>query len=343
MMKRENYIKIFSCVLCLLMLLGLTMLMVSAEEDEYIPMEWDLDPDLEYIYGNGKRYDAYYRYRHFRRDAEFTFYFLNNVDYEGRQCLVHGTSADPHIVLVSTEQGYNSMFVDAEGQKILNDFENRTDCFHYLEDDDDNHTVIEREFVDKLDHGFYMHSQKKVDVTTLGEAEILEITVHDKTKLMAYHHGAIYIMPNGSFYYVCFEDLGNNFFDADGYFSYRSGSVPVYELDDKTCLEVYDAKVKMEPIEYRSVYEERVIAGYYDVNGDPIVEEYGPEDERVAVTMFVVGVVVAGIFAPTVLLILGFVWAASGKTGRAKCWYALSVSAAVWLFSGILFLLLVLV
>ena len=161
MMKRENYIKIFSCVLCLLMLLGLTMLMVSAEENEYIPMEWDLDPDLEYIYGNGKRYDTYYSFRRFYRDAEFAFYFLNNVDYKGRQCLVHGTSADPHIVLVSTEQGYNSMFVDAEGQKILNDFENRTDCFHYLEDDDDNHTVIEREFVDKLDHGFYMHSQKR--------------------------------------------------------------------------------------------------------------------------------------------------------------------------------------
>ncbi len=348
-MKKNNCIKIFSFVLCLVILLGAFALTAGAKEEKYTPIEWELDQNLEYLIGNGKRYERYYAYGRFYGDADCVFYFSNGAIYDGTMREVYGDSAYPHIVSVRTGNGYSSIFVDAEGKKILDAFLDRTDCIYYLEDFTTGYSTtyceIEREFVDYLDKGYKKSSGlKTVDVRELGEAEIFELTVHDKTVTKAFQHGAIYGMPNGSYYYVCFEDLDNSYFDADGYFSYRAGNVPVYEIKEKARLKEVEAAITaMKPKIHDAIYEEYVLKGYCDVYGNPIdnSDDNYSSNSPVAIASFIVMSVLAGIVAPTVLLVFGIVFAKSKK--MAKCWYAVSACAALWIVSAALFLILTII
>ncbi len=343
MIKKNDYIiKIFSFVLCLVMLVGISVLAVGAKELEYTPVEWELDENLEYIYGGDKRYDRYYVRGAFYADADSVFYFTNGALYDGSYRQVYGESAYPHIVSAKTEPGYSCIFVDMEGKAILDSFLNKTDCIYYLEDFDTSYTKIDKDIVEYLDKGYSKQSMLKwVDVSELGEADIFEITVHDKTETKAYQHGAVYIMPNKSYYYVCFEDLNNSYFDADGYFSYRSGSVQVYELTDQARSDIDEAMASMTPRVREIIYEDLVISGYYDIDGNPIDQTEDPDYGLGAIVSFVVITIVAGIIIPVALLILGLVLANSQKTGKAKCWYALSACAALWILSAAVFLLLI--
>jgi len=233
--------------------------------------------------------------------------------------------------------------VDEEGKEILDAFLARTDCIYYLESlDNYNYTEIGENLVAALEASYQNQGlpRKWVDVRELGEADILEITVHDRTETKAYQHGAVYIMPNGSYYYVCFETLDNRFFDADGFFSYRSGSVHVYELDKAMRTQIDEAVDAMAPQKTTILYERYVMDGTYDVYGNPI-DETDSQDRRTDIVLFFVLTVFAGFLLPLAALIVGLALAHSKKTGRAKCWYALSICAVVWMLAAALFMLLV--
>ena len=172
-------------------------------------------------------------------------------------------------------------------------------------------------------------------------ADIFEITVHDQTETKAYQHGAIYIMPNGKYYYVCFEDLDNSYFDADGYFSYRMGSVPAYELDEKSRQNIDECIASMTPKLHEKIFEEDLIAdNSYDYD---YYDHLDPNFKFGSIVCFFAITIIVGIMIPAALIVLGIVFARSKKTNQAKCWYALSASAALWLLSALLFLILVII
>ena len=140
---KKQYFKIFSWLLCFTMLLGVFSLVAYAETQEYTPVEWVLDPNVEYIYGNEKRYDRYYVNGSFYGDGDSLFYFMNDVKLGDKSCQVYGDSAEPHIVSVRKEgDGYSFVFVDTEGKKILDGLLNRTDCIYYLEDYGYEYSII---------------------------------------------------------------------------------------------------------------------------------------------------------------------------------------------------------
>lgn len=348
MTKKIWCVRILSLLVCVLMLSGLLVLVTGASDDAYVPMEWTLDEDLKFIDGsNGVRYERYYVGGAFYGDARRVFYFANKVLYEDRYCQVYGDALDPHIVSVRTESGYSTIFTDAQGKRILDDFLAGIDCIWYLEDYGNVYTEISEDLARELRDAYTAEnaSLKWVSVNELAEAEIYEITAHDKTELKAYQHGAVYLMDDGSYYYVCFRVLDNSYFDADGYFSYRSGNVQVYELTKAERTEINWLLTEMIPKESTAVYEEDVLNGYYDIYGNPIDDGLDlladPAYRQGMIVIFYVLTVVIGMLLPLILLILGIALANVPKTGKAKCWYALSASALLWLLSAGVFLLLV--
>ena len=350
---KKTYIKIFSFILCLVMLLGVSALVVAAEKEEYEPVKWKLDPNLTYLYGENKRYDRYLVKGAFYGDAVCKFYFMNEPLYEGRSCTIYGESAYPHIVSVSTEAGYSCIFVDAEGKAILDAFLDGSDLSYYLEDFDVTYTKIDKDTVDFLDKSYTYKKDELiwVDVRDLEYAQIYEITAHDKTETKAYQHGAVYVMPDGTYYYVCFKGLDNSYFDADGYFSYRSGTVPAYELSDKYRKDIDTAIAAMMPKVHNEIYEAYVVEGYYDIYGnytghdayDDYYDSLDPNYKLGAIICFFVITIFVGILMPAALLAIGIVLSNVKATGKAKCWYALSAVSALWILSAALFLLLVLI
>ena len=347
MKKKNNFIKILSFILCLVMLAGCFAFTASAQEEEYTAVEWSLDEDLEYINGNHKRYKRYYVKGAFYSDAINKFSFMNEVAYKDTYCQVFGDSAYPHIVWVKKPDNYNLVFTDATGRDILDSFIAGTDCVYYLErfDQSDYATLYAKigdNVVELLNEKYGKAEDLEwIDVTELGESEIFEITVHDKTESKAYQHGAIYIMPDGRYYYLCFDGLDNSHFDADGYFSYRWGNVQVLELDEFTRARVDECASSMVYKEYNTVYENYVVNGYCDIYGNPIKSEEDPKSRVLYIILFYVSGIILGIVFPAVLLILGLSLEKSEKTGMARCWRVMSAASAVWILFATLFLLFV--
>jgi hypothetical protein len=135
--------------------------------------------------------------------------------------------------------------------------------------------------------------------------------------------GAVYRLDDGKDYYVHYLSLGNQYFDAEGNFSYRSGSVSLTVLGEDLSRELDKVREQVVPNGY-TYYE-------YEDSETPLFSE----------TTFWVLYSIMGFVAPVPLFILGLVLSYSKKPGYPKYWRILSVIAALWiLFAAILMILL---
>ncbi len=338
---KKRYIKIFSFILCLIMLLGFSALAVAAA-DSYTPVVWQMDDNLETLYGNGKRYDAYYTEKSYYTDPKTEFIFMNDLYFKNTRYSFLGNSAEPSILFAIDGEGYGHIFVNAEGKKSLDAFFDKTDVIYYLEKNLEQ-VEISEETVNYLDSEYKNPNAnfETVNVTELKNGKIYDITMRDRTETVACEHGAIYVMQNGKYYYVCFENLDNSYFSADGFFSYRSGSVKAYILDDETCAII---NTVIDSLEYRyttTTFEWDVVNGFYDIFGDPIYGNWFTVNEGMSLFFFVISLF--GIVIPCVTLVLSLIFANAKKTGKAKCWIAVSASSGLCIISTVIFLILVLV
>ena len=121
-------------------------------------------------------------------------------------------------------------------------------------------------------------------------------------------------MLDGAYYYVNYLTLGNQYFDADGNFSYRSGTVGLIALNSAQSATVQGA---VESQSYR--YAE------YEWEDDEWI------DDDVSAGFFWVMLVLFGFLMPIPFLVIGLVLPNSAKRGYPKYWYVLAVIAVVWM------------
>lgn len=160
-----------------------------------------------------------------------------------------------------------------------------------------------------------------IDVRELVDAECFEIVIYKGYEETVY--GAIYLM-DGKYYYLNYVNLGNQHFDADGYFSYRSGEVML------TNAETYRGGIKealRPPTE--EVWQGSVEGTLY--SGD------------ISDVFFWIGFVLLGFIAPIPFFVLGILFSRSKKMGYPKYWLTLSYIAVTWFVLSILLLLLFLI
>lgn len=325
-MSKVHMRRILVICLTLLMVFSLSLCFVGAEEEEYTPIEWVMDEAATYLYGDEKYYDRYFVNGAFYSDAKCVFNFVNRVKFNGTMCQVYGDSIDPHIVCVRKNDGYSFVFVDEEGKRILDSFLQGEDCIYYLENNQNRYVPLDEQFVRLLDSSFYASdaplTEKKVG--ELSEGTIYELTAHDSTELNAYQHGAVYVLPDGNTYYLCFDELDNTYFDADGYFSYRKGSVSLLKLEGSFLTDVEKAIPEMEyktkEYRYESEYINKRENDDSSSDGDPIG--------------FFIFAIPMGFVLPLAILVTGIVLAKSKKLGENKAWYWLSATAALWILAA---------
>jgi len=325
-MSKVHMKRLFAFCLTLLMVFSLSICFVGAAEEEYTPIEWVMAEDATYLYGDEKYYDRYFVNGAFYSDAKCRFNFMNRVEFDGTMCPVYGDSIDPHIVCVQKNDGYSFVFVDEEGKGILDRFLQGEDCIYYLEDNQNRYAPLDEQFVRLLDSSFYASdaplTEKKVG--ELSEGAIYELTAHDSTGLKAYQHGAVYVLPDGNTYYLCFDELDNSYFDADGYFSYRKGSVSLLKLEGSLLTDVEKAIPEMEYKTKEYLYE----SDYVNIPGD---EGYAPEGDPLSFFIFAIPM---GFVLPLAILVTGIVLAKSKKLGENKAWYWLSATGALWILAA---------
>jgi hypothetical protein len=136
--------------------------------------------------------------------------------------------------------------------------------------------------------------------------------------------------------------------DADGFFSYRRGSVDVLKLEGELLNTVKKAINSMDDRDINYLYEASVVNGIYDINGNYIEDigfDFGFDfygDGEYSITTFWVFFALLGFAVPLVILVLGLLFARSKKMGKNSFWYALSGFGAAWILAaaGIMLMLL---
>ena len=285
---KKHIAKISVFLLCLSMLLSILVSAVCAtpplEKDaDYMAIQWEIDKNGLYIFGNDVRYDYFAVNARFYIDQKTRFHFINTVVLDGEVCQVYGESANPHLVLVATGRGTLKVYADLEGKKILNDFMTRKNCLYYLEtrNTPSMQVALDHDFISTLDVLYLNRSDMVEDVSLslLNQSHVLEIAEHDPTETVGNQHGAIFRLSDGAYYYVYMGRLDRGvYFDSLGNFLYdKDTTVPALLLDYQLCKTVDKHVENMTPKKWNNVYESDIILGKVDVNGnrlDDYVDDY---------------------------------------------------------------------
>jgi hypothetical protein len=319
------------CAFAAVLLLACTLaLPISATKESATPpegaREWDLSEDGKTLTSGFDVYTLYtlpvgyyLDYYSYYEYANPTDTYADVVSYEKDGAFVWLKKSTP--TFYATEAGAKSLdaFLEGEvGKYRLNDAEYP------------NTSALTAETVDALEALTAAGKSKKTtEVSALRNAERYDVTAHDKTDTVATVVGAVYHM-DGVYYYLGYQGLGNQFFDADGNFSYRSGSVELVPLDATLTETVEDAidRLDYERVEYEYEGDE------YD--SSPL---FGNKED--SISAFWCATVFFGILLPIAPLVIGLVLPHSQKRGYPKYWYVLAITAALWIFFTIVFMFVV--
>lgn len=156
-------------------------------------------------------------------------------------------------------------------------------------------------------------SAKLFDVRDLEETERYDIYAFDATDVWGYVYGAVYILDDG-YYYLNYSKLGNEHFDSDGNFSYRSGDVFLMRLTEAQEELIDRVSAKLDYVTYEQQEN--------DSDG---------ETGEMPIAVFWIVYLMLGVIIPVPLIFLGILLPSSRKLGYPKYWYTFAVIAGIWL------------
>ncbi len=319
------------CLLVAFVILLATLLMpvAYASDEEYV--KWEVSNKSTELYRDGKKYSLYQNSRYFYLDPRTVYVFENTVQlsieesYEYDEELpVNAPNEDAEFVWVS---GYsnNYLYASNSGAAELDAFLNGTTVHYTIEHDGMNADIANSEVQGLDDMSIQPINAITVEVSKLKTQERYDVIARDRTYTLAYVHGAIYYI-DGQYYYLNYETLGNNYFDADGNFSYRSGSVAITPVDAMTASVLSQTIDALEYIDIEYTYENE--RGTSIDDADAILE-----------AMFWIIYILIGIIVPTPILVLGLVMpiVRRKKVGaKAMRWLVFAALAALWLILAVL-------
>ena len=324
-MKRIFNTKAIRAVLLAVLLLSLISLVACTEKNA--PYEWAWGGDGDIIWNEDRTYYRYelplgYKLRFTTKYQfdEYVYYDDGYYDYER----LYSYARDGEILTTSDDDEY-FCYVTDKGRQIINELidgnQARMTVFKDNKESELHPLILPQ--LDSLDMG------REFEVNDIKTARRYDIRKYDATGSVYHVCGAIYRI-GGGMWYVNYDRLSNDRFDADGDFSYRSGTVTMYSVEQDSSLKVHFGGIDemLERIEYKIVYEDE------DINPKPERKKMDPE-VRAKVTFWITYSLLA--FAlPAWPLVIGLKNARSRKHGYGRHWFILSIGAGVWVAIGAL-------
>ena len=159
------------------------------------------------------------------------------------------------------------------------------------------------------------------------------MSVYDGTESFCKKYGALYLIDE-AWYYINYDTLENDKFDADGNFSYRRGTVELSKLSDELAKKIDIANDSKDILYTVYTYEE-----------DEFVEDFEHEyfDESFGVALFWVVFSLVCLALPAFIAVGAFIVARLDKLGRPKYWYIVSLIALVWIVSSVALMIIILI
>ena len=331
MMKMNLKKRILFAFLSLALILPLVVLGVSADETEYV--KWSLTEDGMILSGD-KTYHAYAFPAGgptFYGEAMSFYVYSNQIENEwikktaGSEyatATVYAPYPDSEIVFLDI-YGEWYLYATPAGKAQMDTFVNGRSINYFLRIRYHESAPLDSSLVTSLEVARAQSGNKRTEeVANLKDAHRFDVIVYDSTYTYAYTLGAIYRLEDGRDYYLHYLSLGNQHFDADGNFSYRSGSVELTLLDEKISTELDETGENITPWSTKYAYE---------------ADDAGMILPEAAFWVLYILVVMCPALA---LVMVGVVMARSKKRGYPKYWYILSLIAALWIFLAILLMIL---
>ena len=311
--------KRISCILLLICILAL-----SVFASDYI--DWELSDDGRTLMADDTVYNRYYTSHSFYEWADNVYEFLDYVNHPGGFFAdVSSYAKDNEFVWISDDDGL-IIFVKEGCDGVLEDFFSGEKVSYRMIDTQNRETNMDSDFVNAV---FAGTETLNTDVTKLVAYPCYEISAHDEKCCFAYDIGAIYELPDG-YYSLDFRTLGNEHFDSDGFFSYRSGSVDLVKVDAAL---TYEIEKSISSLDYRDTE-------YMWESEDAVYIEEPEEDDGFSAGRFRAVCIFFGIVLPLAVMIFGAVMANSKKLGKPKYWYSVTVAAGIWLLLSVVLALL---
>ena len=314
--------------LSLVLLLPLLSVSVFADEDGEL-VEWELSEDELTIFGNGKEYSVYVPMSTipFYREPKQVYTYANSVSFSEDGPFgsyisnVHAPGPDSEFIWLYVKDGFY-IFATEVGTRQLNAFLNGKTDNYFLRIEEGKSEALEPSVFEAMEKARAEQDNKKtVEVSGLRSALRFEVILYDETQTFAYAVGAVYRLEDGKDYYLHYLSLGNQHFDADGNFSYRSGSVELTALDA-------DLSTELDAVAEKIVYKSPV---YLEEAGSSVI---------ISETSFWILYVIISVVIFVTLLLPGLLLSRSKKKRPSKYWRILCVIALVWIFLAILLMIL---
>lgn len=337
-MKRNVYLRVLTLLLGVICLLGAVMLPVGAtpplEEEPNAnqnAVKWTFSEDYQRLVGDGAPYDRYVLPVGYEVSYASRVYSYDNRPEVGNYAYAgyvysNERRGDLHWVDYSPLEG--SVYVTEAGRAHMDAFIGGEVGQYRLSQLRSTYATMDAAEVEAL--AAYAEGQGQtvtLDVAELREMEMYEIFAYDGYDVIRRVEGALYVHPaHEGYLYIHYSTLDNSYFDADGNFSYRQGTVEAVELSEEYTLAVNDriSVLNYLQIEYTREYDEL----------NP--EEPATSSEDSAVTFFWIFFVFVGFLLPIAPLVVGLVFANSRRMSHPKRWYIVVALAAAWLLLSLM-------
>ena len=343
-MKKKILLRLSVIVLaCILILPLFSSCGMSSDRLDYIDymeencVRWTLSEDGTKLSKGEKVYES------IKTDAVldpiYAYCYYNTVFFEEEDIYSApegpGKEGDSEIVwLCGNFDGDCGVYATEKGSAALREFENGKYYAATLISPELAWNYVDLSLLSEADSELEKaETKREADVTELKDTERLEIRVYDSTESFYKAYGGLYKIE-GSWYYVNYDLLGNEHFDADGNFSYRRGKVELVKLSAKLENKINTADKNKE-----------ILHTVYTYEGDEHMKysEYKESDYTVAEAVFWVFYSLICLVLPVAIGLGAFALARLEKLGRPKYWYVVSLIAAVWILLSVILMIVMLI
>ncbi len=320
--KKNNFMKKLLCAIMFTVIIASSLTIFAsagekpAKYDE--PIEWDLSE-------NGKTLTAstgmvYYKYE-LGIDAEmhpWSIYYFDGTVRVNSGLVASVNSYDRYGEIVWLQTGEPIIYATEAGKQILDGFADGTAREYYFVLDENYssayYTRIGASLAAEL-RSAYINGENRYtfDVRELQDYIRYDVQFEDSQGIFQYNEGYIFDMGS-EYYYVHFDSLDNTHFDADGNFSFRSGEVELMKLEGEMRDTVADAN-----------FDPRHRTSNFETDDN---------NSEMPMALFWIPYVFVGFVLPLPFLALGLVFANVRK--KSKHWYAVVISAGVWILLALI-------
>jgi len=317
--KRDKKFLKKTYILPVIIILLAQLLSVFAFADTKQFVNWTLSLDGEVIEGNGKMYTKY-GYTDVMLDADDVYQYANGISpSSGEAYRVYAPANDTEFIWIVRSDELEIYATD-KGRTELDSFIGGEGGIFRIVGDAHQKSAIDKSCVESMRGAT---STLDIDVRELRAVDSYEIYAYDATDTLAYKYGAVFFYGD-ELLFVRYSELSNNCFDADGNFSFRSGTVTMKILDGESTSQI---KLAGENMSYRST------AHHY--------ENFSDATPDIPKAFFWMCCLAVGFVLPLPMLGLGLLMPRLKFLSRPRAWYWLAVLAALWIvLSAVLMVLL---